>query len=73
MQDQVLKLNPFASQIREIHDDVRRKIVLSKERCKAHTNVRRCFVVFEGGEWLWFVYDLSGFLRVLTKNFIPRM
>lgn len=23
--------------------------MLSKERCKAHTNVRRCFVVFEGG------------------------
>ena len=39
----------FASQIREIHDDVRRKIVLSKERYKAHTFVRRCFADFEGG------------------------
>lgn len=30
----------FASHIREIHDDVRRKIALSNEQYKAHADVR---------------------------------
>lgn len=37
----------FASHIREIYDDVRRKIALSNEEYKAHANVRRHYANFE--------------------------
>lgn len=40
----------FASHIREIHDDVKRKIALSNERYKANADVRRHFVDFEEGD-----------------------
>jgi hypothetical protein len=63
----------FASHIREIHDDVGRRIALSNSNTKLMLMFEDALLNFKKEIWLWFIYDLSGFLRVLTRSSIPRM
>ena len=62
----------FSSHIRDIHDDVRRKIALSNEGYKAHADLRRRFVEFNAGDMVLVRIKPERYAKGVSKKLHPR-